>query len=476
MCDSHEQDVADSVAQRIIDILEVVQVQKQHGQRTAARLLVGNVAVGAFRQERAVGKVGERVEVGQPLNAVLGLSLLGDVAEQRDGMRDNAIAVSHAAHRQPLRVGGCILAAPPGLALPASALRQLCVDGIGVEVIVGSGDREQTHGLSYRFGFRVPGDPCECPVDAHDGMGRVGNHDGFTALVKHLGGELQLLLGPLAFGDVARQHNEPGLCAGGGGLARRRQLKPGGAQTGQIKHDLPSGGPALGVGFVQHVHHRQCGHRRQYLGHVVPDQHVCGCHEQLSALAVHAAVQAVQVKLEKRVRDGIDGGTQLLLGGLDLRGALRHLVGQTALMRLQLEKQPGEVGHQQRKQQGHRASHGQHARVSPAFDGDQAQRPLSVGQRQGTAHGVGASGWGRGCDRLFFPRVGPDAPQPVVVSPLGQLRQSGGCQHLGQSDGDVGKAPKGTVALCVFQINRLAPHHSQATLHQFHGAGQGQSA
>lgn len=112
MCDSHEQDVADSVAQRIIDVLEVVQVQKQHGQRTAARLLVGNVAMGAFRQERAVGKVGERVEVGQPLNAVLGLSLLGDVAEQRDGMRYNAIAISHAAHRQPLRVGGCILAAP----------------------------------------------------------------------------------------------------------------------------------------------------------------------------------------------------------------------------------------------------------------------------------------------------------------------------------------------------------------------------
>ena len=79
----HQQDVADAMSQRVVDVLEMVQVKEQHGQRTAPRLLLFNVALGALRQERTIGQIGEGVEMREALDAVLRLALERDVAEQR---------------------------------------------------------------------------------------------------------------------------------------------------------------------------------------------------------------------------------------------------------------------------------------------------------------------------------------------------------------------------------------------------------
>ena len=133
------------MSQRVVDVLEMVQVQEQHGQRTAPRLLLFNVALGALRQERTIGQIGEGVEMREPLDAVLRLALERDVAEQRDGVGGAAVAVAHTAHRQPLGVGRSVLAPAPGFTFPLSVFGELGVHEVGIEVPGGLCHRQQAH-------------------------------------------------------------------------------------------------------------------------------------------------------------------------------------------------------------------------------------------------------------------------------------------------------------------------------------------
>ncbi len=71
--------IADRVAQRIVDLLEAVEVERQHGEAGAGALRLGNRHAQAIGQERAVGQAGEvvvRRHVTQPL---FGGMLLRDV-------------------------------------------------------------------------------------------------------------------------------------------------------------------------------------------------------------------------------------------------------------------------------------------------------------------------------------------------------------------------------------------------------------
>ena len=66
--DRHQQRVADAVAERVVDGLEVVDVDEQHGERSpsSAQLLAH-----ALHEQRAVREVGERVVVGLVVQLVL---------------------------------------------------------------------------------------------------------------------------------------------------------------------------------------------------------------------------------------------------------------------------------------------------------------------------------------------------------------------------------------------------------------------
>ena len=103
-------------------------------------------------------------------------------------------------------------------------------------------------------------------------------------------------------------------------------------------------------------------------------------HEQLGARAVYAAIAAVLIDFKQRIGNRVDGGTQLLLCGLDLGRALGHLRRQTAFMRLQFDQQACEIAHQQCKQQTQGAAQGEHAGRPPSLGRGQAERPLAIGQ------------------------------------------------------------------------------------------------
>ena len=80
-----DQAVAHGVAQGIVDDLEAVEVQEQHGQALAVTVGLGHGQGQAVGEEQPVGQLGERVVVGQAANLLLGLLALGDVERGPDG-------------------------------------------------------------------------------------------------------------------------------------------------------------------------------------------------------------------------------------------------------------------------------------------------------------------------------------------------------------------------------------------------------
>ncbi len=60
--------VADRVAERVVDVLEVIEVEKQQGTAQIVALVQGNLLHQALHEQGAVGQVGQRVVIGQMLD------------------------------------------------------------------------------------------------------------------------------------------------------------------------------------------------------------------------------------------------------------------------------------------------------------------------------------------------------------------------------------------------------------------------
>ena len=91
--DRAQQLVAAGVAQRVVDLLELVEVDEVYGERTAAPQ-GGERRVHLVAEEGAVGQVGQHVVARQMVDLGLGGLALGDVLEQHD-----RAAVRHRAGR-----------------------------------------------------------------------------------------------------------------------------------------------------------------------------------------------------------------------------------------------------------------------------------------------------------------------------------------------------------------------------------------
>jgi hypothetical protein len=88
--DGAQQPVAGAVAERVVDDLEVVEVDEQHGDVAGAPR---QRAVEALEEELAVGQAGERVVLGLPGELALGLLARGDV----DAVADPRVGLALAA-------------------------------------------------------------------------------------------------------------------------------------------------------------------------------------------------------------------------------------------------------------------------------------------------------------------------------------------------------------------------------------------
>jgi hypothetical protein len=113
-----QQRIAHRVAQAVVDVLEAVQVHEEHGQVAVAPLGARQGLAAAVHQQGAVGQAGQRVVIGQLVDAPgLGL-LLGDVREDADVVADRALLVAHRGDALPDGDDAAVAVAVEHLAFP----------------------------------------------------------------------------------------------------------------------------------------------------------------------------------------------------------------------------------------------------------------------------------------------------------------------------------------------------------------------
>ena len=133
--------VADAMAVEIVDALEMVEVDEQHGHQVAACHQIHRV-LHPLPELHAVGQVGQRVMTGEMTDAGFGPPLLGDVLMGRDPAAVGQRVVDHRDHPPVLKFDrvdrvlppGGQLEPPPDIRLAASLRRETMGEAIAQDV------------------------------------------------------------------------------------------------------------------------------------------------------------------------------------------------------------------------------------------------------------------------------------------------------------------------------------------------------
>ena len=108
------------MAERVVDVLEPVQVEEQHRDAVVLAACTHDRAREPLREQGAVGQVGQRVVVGEVAQFLLGAFLVGDVAQHCHVQRVLAVAVEHGAALVGAEELLAVLALLPHFAGPAA--------------------------------------------------------------------------------------------------------------------------------------------------------------------------------------------------------------------------------------------------------------------------------------------------------------------------------------------------------------------
>jgi hypothetical protein len=222
-----QQQVADVVSTRVVEALEVVQIDEE--QRSA--LLIARThdqrVLQAVQQQPAVGQARQRVGERQQLDAFLVLLLVRDVREGGHIVGGLALGVAHGRDGQPLWVHLAVLAPVPDLALPAAMLADR-LPHAAVEPAVVPHGLEHARRLADHLVARIAGDGAERPVHADDGAVLLGDDHTLGAVVEHRGCLAQVVFHALALGDVqhhAHQSAHAAVGVGEGGLVEHHVVQ-----------------------------------------------------------------------------------------------------------------------------------------------------------------------------------------------------------------------------------------------------------
>ncbi len=199
-----QKQVAHRVAAGIVEHLEVVEIQKQHGAVAVAAAAAGHGLAEAVEQQATVGQAGERVVIGQSMDLRRRLLVLGDLGERAHVVSDFSLGVPDAGDGQPFGIYLAILAPVPHYALPVA----LFIEGQPhplVERLALTAGMQEGGVAADGLVRRVAGQLGERVIDPHDDALGVGHHHGFLPFERD-GGDAQLILGPTAFADVAEHH------------------------------------------------------------------------------------------------------------------------------------------------------------------------------------------------------------------------------------------------------------------------------
>ena len=200
--------VAGGMAQRIVDVLEVVQIEEQQCQPVALPACLHDGARQAFGQQGAVRQVGQRIVVGEVTQLVLDAAPFGDVAGHQHEQLPlgGGFAQRTALHRA--QEIAAVLAALPHLATPAvlgvDGTSSVLVERRFVAVAV-----QQAGVAAQDLCFRIPGHAAERGIDRHEAEIGVQHRHRLGHAAHHLRGDLALVLHFAQRIDVARGAGDP---------------------------------------------------------------------------------------------------------------------------------------------------------------------------------------------------------------------------------------------------------------------------
>ena len=84
-CDLDQKLVAGAVAEAVVDLLEIVEVEKHHGEPVARRVVATQGQSELFLETAAIGQLGDGVEARHPVDFRLRVAALGDVLDDQNG-------------------------------------------------------------------------------------------------------------------------------------------------------------------------------------------------------------------------------------------------------------------------------------------------------------------------------------------------------------------------------------------------------
>ena len=171
-----EQAVAGRMAERIVDVLEPVQVEEQHRHPGFLATRADDGPAEALGQQRPVRQAGQGVVVGQVAQFLLGALPVGDVVDHGDEVTAHAQRIAHLRHLDPAQEFLVVLAPLPHLAGPvARALEDVAHAAIEVQAVLAG--IEQAGVVADHFLLAVSGDPREGRVDRDEAEFQVDHRD-----------------------------------------------------------------------------------------------------------------------------------------------------------------------------------------------------------------------------------------------------------------------------------------------------------
>jgi len=194
------------VAERVVERLEVVEVDEQQGALPTAAGTGRHGNAQAVVQQAPVRKAGQRIVEGQLLDLLLRRLAQRDVREHRNVVGDPALAVAHRRDRQPLGIDFVVLPPVPYPLRPGPGTRQTLPHRC-VEARVVTTRTQQPGRLPDRFRGAVAGDGGKRLVHAQDDAVGVGDEHPLLGL-EGGGGDPFPLFGVAAVGDVMRHDDD----------------------------------------------------------------------------------------------------------------------------------------------------------------------------------------------------------------------------------------------------------------------------
>ena len=96
-----QQRVADGVTERVVDVLEAIEIDQEQGAAAAIRIaLLLQRLVERAPHQHAIGQVGQRIIFGEPVDLLLGAALLGEVGADAAEAEEAAIFIEARRARQ----------------------------------------------------------------------------------------------------------------------------------------------------------------------------------------------------------------------------------------------------------------------------------------------------------------------------------------------------------------------------------------